>query len=173
MFFKIVDEIFTLLISIFVEKNVDRIVRNKFKNFKMNINQRFSNFFSKFVLLFSQLSNYSQQILTNELREKLTSIFQRAIVSNDKFSDINSLKKLIESVNQKLHNLKNYQIIKIEIFTRINQSFNKRNTVKSFTRTSIFSTLKRFSAFELTTLKSLQIKEKTSSNCYKCEALNH
>ena len=173
LFFKIVDEVFILLISIFVEKNVDRIVRNKFKNLKMSINQRFSNFFSKFVLLFSQLSNYFQQILTNEFREKLTSTFQRAIVSNDKFSDVNSLKKLIENVNQKLHNLKNYQIIKIEIFTWINQSFNKRNIVKSFTRTSIFSTLKRFFVFELTTLKNLQIKKKTSSNCYKCEILNH
>ena len=173
LFFKIVDEVFILLISVFVEKNVDRIVRNKFKNLKMNINQRFSNFFSKFVLLSNQLSNYFQQILTNELREKLTSTLQRVIVSNDKFSDVNFLKKLIESVNQKLHSLKNYQIIKIEIFTRVNQSFSKRNIVKSFTRTSIFSTFKRFSVFELTTLKSLQIKEKTSSNCYKCEVLDH
>ena len=111
------------------------------------------------MLLFSQLFNYFQQILTNELREKLTSIFQRVIVSNEKFNDVNSLKELIENVNQKFHNLKNYQIIKIEIFIRINQSFNKRNIVKFFIRIFIFSTLKRFSVFELTTFKNLQIKK--------------
>ena len=164
---------FTLLVTVFAEKNVDRIVRNKFKNLKMNINQRFSDFFSEFVLLFSQLPDYSQQILTDELREKLTPTLQRAIVSNGKFSDVNSLKELVESVNQELHSLKNYQVIKFEVFIRADQSTNRKINVKPFTRVFISSAFKRFSASKLAALKSLQAKEKTSAGCYKCEALGH
>ena len=173
LFFKTIDEMFILLITIFVEKNIDRIVRNKFKNFKMNINQRFSKFFSKFVLLFSQLFNYFQQILIDELREKLTSVFQRVIVSNEKFNDVNSLKKLIETINQKFHNLKNYQIVKFETFTRTDQSISKKINVKFFIRVFISSTFKKFFVSKLIALKSFQIKKKMSSDCYKCETSNH
>ena len=164
---------FILLITIFVEKNIDRIVRNKFKNFKMNINQRFSKFFSKFVFLFNQLFNYFQQTLIDEFREKLMFAFQRAIVSNEKFNDVNSLKKLIETMNQKLHNLKNYQIVKFETFTRIDQSINRKINVKFSIRVFISSIFKKFFVSKLIAFKSFQTKKKMSSNCYKCETSNH
>ena len=106
IFFKISQMIFDVLFLIFAKKNKKRNIRNKFKTFTMRINQRFSKFFSKFLLLFNQLSHYSKQNLTNEFREKLISQLQRIIVSNDKFSTIESLKKLIEKIDQKLHFLK-------------------------------------------------------------------
>ena len=164
---------FILLITIFVEKNIDRIVRNKFKNFKMNINQRFSKFFSKFVLLFSQLFNYFQQILIDKFREKLTFVFQRIIVNNEKFNDVNSLKKLIEIVNQKFHNLKNYQIVKFETFIRIDQSTSRKINVKFSIRVFISSIFKKFFVSKLIAFINFQIKKKTSSNCYKYETLNY
>ena len=139
----------------------------------MNINQRFSKFFSKFVLLSSQLFNYSQQILIDEFREKLTSALQRVIVNNEKFNDVNSLKELIETMNQKFHSLKNYQIVKSEAFTRADQSTSKKINVKFFIRVFISSIFKRFFVSKLIALKSFQIKEKMSSNCYKCETSNH
>ena len=75
IFFKTSQMIFDVLSLIYAKKNKKRNVRNKFKAFIMRINQRFSNFFSKFLLLFNQLSHYSKQDLTNELREKFTSQF--------------------------------------------------------------------------------------------------
>ena len=168
-FFKISQMIFDVLSLIYAEKNKKRSIRNKFKAFIMRINQRFS----KFLLLFSQLSHYSQQNLTDELREKLISQLQRVIVSNDRFSTVESLKKLIEKIDQEFHSLKDYQVIKSEVFIRVDQSTNRKINVKLFTRVFVSSTLKRFSISKLIALKSLQVKEKTSSSCYKCETLNH
>ena len=173
IFFKTSQMIFDVLSLIYAKKNKKRNICNKFKVFIMRINQRFSKFFSKFLLLFSQLSHYSQQNLTDELREKLISQLQRVIVSNGRFSTIESLKKLIEKVNQEFHSLKDYQVIKFEIFIRADQSTNRKINVKFSTRVFVSSAFKKFSISKLIALKNLQVKEKTSSNCYKCETLNH
>ena len=172
-FFKIFQIIFDVLFLIYAKKNKKRNIRNKFKIFIMRINQRFSKFFSKFLLLFNQLFHYSQQNLTNEFREKFIFQFQRVIVNNDKFNTIENLKKIIEKINQEFHNLKDYQIVKFEIFIRIDQSINKKINVKFFIRVFISSIFKKFSISKLIAFKNFQIKKKTSTNCYKCETLNH
>ena len=172
IFFKISQMIFDVLSLIFAKKNKKRSIRNKFKALTMRINQRFSKFFSEFLLLFSQLSHYSKQNLTNELREKLTSQLQRVIVSNDKFSTIESLKKLIEEVNQELHYL---EITRFEnsTFKDISRITFKTSIVKIVARDSMFNVNKIMFVVDQIIMKTLYEKDDIDKECYRCEDLKH
>ena len=164
--------IFDVLSLIYAEKNKKRNVRNKFKAFIMRINQRFSNFFSKFLLLFSQLSHYSKQNLTDELREKLTSQLQRVIVSNDRFHTIESLKKLIEEINQELHSL---EVIRFEniTFRNFSRIVFKTSIVKIVTKDSVFNVKKIMFIVDQIIMKTLYEKDDIDKKCYRCEDLKH
>ena len=129
-FFKTFQMIFDALFLIYAKKNKKRNIRNKFKTFIIRINQRFSKKFSIFLLLINQLFQYSKQNLTNKFREKFTFQFQRIIVNNDKFNRIQSLKKSIEKINQKLHFLKSFvsRILRLKISHEL---FSKHLSLKS------------------------------------------
>ena len=172
IFFKISQMIFDVLSLIFAKKNKKRSIRNKFKALTMRINQRFSKFFSEFLLLFSQLSHYSKQNLTDELREKLTSQLQRVIVNNDKFSTIESLKKLIEEVNQKLHFL---EVTRFEnsVFKDISRITFKTFIVKIVVRNNIFNVNKIMFVVDQIIMKILYEKNDIDKKCYRCEDLKH
>ena len=164
--------IFDVLFLIYAKKNKKRNVRNKFKTFIMRINQRFSNFFSKFLLLFNQLSHYSKQNLTDELREKLTSQLQRIIVNNDRFHTIESLKKLIEKINQKLHFL---EIIRFEniTFKNFSRIVFKTFIVKIVIRNNVFNVKKIMFIVDQIIMKTLYEKDDIDKKCYRCENLKH
>ena len=172
IFFKISQMIFDVLSLIFAKKNKKRSIRNKFKALTMRINQRFSKFFSEFLLLFSQLSHYSKQNLTDELREKLTSQLQRVIVNNDKFSTIESLKKLIEKVNQELHFL---EVTRFEnsVFKNSSRIIFKTSIVKIVTRNNIFNVNKIMFVVDQIIMKILYERNDIDKECYRCENFKH
>ena len=130
-----------MLFLIYVEKNKNRNIRNKFKIFIMRFNQRFSKFFFEFLMLFNQLFHYSKQNLTNEFREKFIFQFQRIIVNNEKFTTIENLKKLIEKINQKLHvfEIARHENFAIKNFSRI---IFKTFIVKIVIRNNVFNVKK-------------------------------
>ena len=172
IFFKTSQMIFDVLSLIFAKKNKKRSIRNKFKVLTMRINQRFPKFFSEFLLLFNQLSHYSKQNLTDELREKLTSQLQRVIVSNGKFSTIESLKKLIEEVNQELHSL---EVTRFEnsTFKDISRIIFKTSIVKIVARDSIINVNKIMSVADQIIMKTLYERDDIDKECYRCEDLKH
>ena len=172
IFFKISQMIFDVLSLIFAKKNKKRSIRNKFKVLIMRINQRFSKFFSEFLLLSNQLSHYSKQNLTDEFREKLTSQFQRVIVSNDKFNIVESLKKLIEKIDQKLHSL---EITRFEnsISKNISRITFKTSIVKIATRDNIFNVNKIMFVVDQIIMKILYEKNDIDKKCYRCEDFKH
>ena len=172
IFFKISQMIFDVLSLIFAKKNKKRSIRNKFKVLIMRINQRFSKFFSEFLLLSSQLSHYSKQNLTDEFREKLISQLQRVIVNNDKFSIVESLKKLIEKINQKLHSL---EVTRFEnsTFKDISRITFKTFIVKIVVRNSIFNVNKIMFVVDQIIMKILYEKNDIDKECYRCEDLKH
>ena len=164
--------IFDVLTLIYAEKNKKRSVRNKFKTLTMRINQRFPKFFSEFLMLSSQLSHYSKQNLIDELREKLTPQLQRVIVSNDRFETVESLKKLIEKVNQKLHFL---EVTRFENSTSKNTSrtTSKTSIAKVVARDSMFNAKKIMSVADQMIMKVLYDKNDIDKDCYRCENPNH
>ena len=164
--------IFDVLILIYVEKNKKRNVRNKFKTFIMRINQRFSKFFFEFLMLFSQLSHYSKQNLIDEFREKLIFQLQRVIVSNDRFETVESLKKLIEEMNQKLHF---FEVTRFEnsTFKSISRIIFKTSTVKAVARDNMFNVKKIMFVVDQMIMKTFYDRNDIDKNCYRCENFNH
>ena len=172
IFFKTSQMIFDVLSLIFAKKNKERSIRNKFKVLTMRINQRFSEFFSEFLLLSSQLPHYSEQNLTDELREKLTSQLQRAIVSNGKFSTIESLKELIEEVDQELHSL---EVTRFENSASkdISRITSKTSIVKIVAQGSIFNANKTMFAADQVIMKALYERDDIDKGCYRCGDFKH
>ena len=164
--------VFDVLILVYVEKNKKRSVRNKFKTFTMRINQRFSEFFFEFLMLFSQLPHYSKQNLIDELREKLTFQLQRAIVSNGRFETVESLKKLIEEVNQKLHS---FEVTRFgnSASRNISRTTFKTSTVKAVARDSMFNVKKIMFVADQMIMKALYDRDDIDKDCYRCENSNH
>ena len=164
--------VFDVLTLIYAEKNKERSVRNKFKTLTMRTNQRFPEFFSEFLMLSSQLPHYSEQNLTDELREKLTPQLQRAIVSNGRFETVESLKELIEEVNQELHSLE---------VTRFGNSASrgtsritsKTPTAKAVARGSMSNAKKTMSAADQVIMKALYDRGDIGKGCYRCGDPNH
>ena len=138
----------------------------------MRINQRFSEFFSEFLMLFSQLSHYSEQNLIDEFREKLTPQLQRVIVSNDRFETIESLKKLIEKMNQKLHSL---EVTRFEnsTFRNISRTTSKTSTAKIVARDSMSNVKKIMFVVDQMIMKTLYDRNDIDKDCYRCGNFNH
>ena len=138
----------------------------------MRINQLFSKFFSKFLLLFNQLLHYSEQNLTNKFREKFISQFQRVIVNNDKFNRIENLKKLIKKINQKHHV---FEVIRFEntVFKNSSRIIFTTFIVKIVIRNNVFNVKKIMFIVDQIIMRILHEKNDIDKKCYRCENFKH
>ena len=163
---------FDLLSFIYAKKNKNRFICNEFKVFTMRIIQRFSKFFLKFLLLFNQMSHYLKQVLIDKFREKFIFQFQQIIVNNDKFVTIKSLKKLIEKINQKLHNLK---IIRFEnfAFKDFFRIIFKIFIIKIVTQNNMFNVKKIMFVVDQIIMKTFYNKDEIDKNCCRCDYIKH
>ena len=109
---------------------MNRIVRHRFRDLRMKLNQIFSKFFSKFILLIDQMIDISKQIKIEKLREKFTSQLQKIIINNEKFHTIEIFKTLMKHVDLKFNNI---------IYNKQNKQNNKKKTRanKEFSRDNI------------------------------------
>ena len=106
---------------------MNRIVRHRFRNLRIKLNQIFSKFFSKFILLIDQMIDISKQIKIEKLREKLTSQLQKIIINNEKFHTIEIFKILVKQVDLKFNSI---------IYDKQNKQNNKK---KNSRKSRIFS----------------------------------
>ena len=145
-FFQIFEFVFKILNFIFVKKNVNRIVRYRFRDLRIKFNQIFSKFFSKFILLINQMIDISKQIKIKKLREKLTSQLQKIIINNEKFHTIETFKTLMKQVDLKLNSIvydkQNKQNNKRK--TRVNKIFFKNNINQKIFNVSIINNRRTF-----------------------------
>ena len=174
-FFQTLEFVFQVLDLIFAEKNVDRIVRHRFKNLRMKSNQIFPEFFSEFILLTDQMIDTSKQTKVDELREKLTPQLQKAIVSNGKFHTVEALKTLVEHVDLELNSIvydkQDRQDNKGK--ARASKGFSRDNTSQKTSNISATGNRRTLSKNQTQTLRNIKQKNGGRIGCYECGEDEH
>lgn len=99
-------DVFAVLDSLYLNKNRLRDARRRFGALQMRPGQSFSAFYSDFILLANQLTDYSEKTKVDSLEEKITGQLQRAIASSGEFETLEDLKDHLQIVDTRLSNIR-------------------------------------------------------------------
>ena len=106
-FYTCPNDVFEVLDSVY--KNVNRVrdARKKFQLLMMKPNQSFGDFYSEFILLANQLSDYSEQTKMDSLEDKVTPKLQDGLASHGgEYASLLELKTVLQKMDQRFNNVR-------------------------------------------------------------------